>query len=86
MSLQWNADELLGFLEEQAGLPPEDRPSDLDVTFTDIGLDSLAYLQLQAEVQARFGVDLPNEAPEDFTLADILATVNGALLLQPEHA
>ncbi|OAA20012.1 minimal PKS acyl carrier protein [Frankia sp. EI5c] len=85
MSTQWTADELLGFLEEQAGLPPEDRPANLDVTFTDIGLDSLAYLQLQAEVQERFGVDLPNEAPEGFTLADIMATVNNALL-EPELA
>ncbi|CUU53568.1 minimal PKS acyl carrier protein [Parafrankia irregularis] len=85
MSMQWTADDLLGFLVEQAGLPPEDRPADLDVTFTDIGLDSLAYLQLQAEVQARFDVELPNEAPEGLTLADIMATVNNALL-QPELA
>lgn len=85
MSMQWTADELLGFLVEQAGLPPEDRPVDLDVTFTDIGLDSLAYLQLQAEVQARFEVELPNEAPEGYTLADILGTVNNALL-EPEPA
>ncbi|CAI7980869.1 MULTISPECIES: acyl carrier protein [Parafrankia] len=80
MPLQWTADELLDFLVEQAGLPPEDRPTELGVTFTDIGLDSLAYLQLQAEVQERFGVDLPNEAPEGYTLADILTTVNSALL------
>ncbi|EFC86573.1 acyl carrier protein [Parafrankia sp. EUN1f] len=85
MSMQWTADELLGFLVEQAGLPPEDRPADLDVTFTDIGLDSLAYLQLQAEVQSRFDVELPSEAPEGLTLADIMATVNNALL-QPELA
>lgn len=85
MALQWTADELLDFLVEQAGLPVEDRPADLDVTFTDIGLDSLAYLQLQAEVQERFGVDLPGEAPEGFTLADILAAVNSALP-QPEPA
>jgi minimal PKS acyl carrier protein len=57
-------------------LPPTDCPDTLDVTFSDIGLDSLAYLQLQSEVHGLFGVELPTEPPEHFTLAQILATVN----------
>ena len=80
MPQQWSAEELLDFLVDQAGLAAEDRPATLDVTFADIGLDSLAYLQLQSEVQDRFGIELPAEPPEDFTLAQILDTVNGALV------
>jgi minimal PKS acyl carrier protein len=76
MAQTWTEDGLLDFLVEQAGLPPADRPATLDVTFTDIGLDSLAYLQLQSEVMAAFGVELPAEPPADLTLAAILATVN----------
>ncbi|SNQ45979.1 Acyl carrier protein [Frankia canadensis] len=72
----WTAEALLDFLVEAAGLPPADRPSDLGVTFVDIGLDSLAYLQLSAEVAGTFGVDLPAEMPEGYTLAEILDTVN----------
>ncbi|WP_462186587.1 MULTISPECIES: acyl carrier protein [unclassified Frankia] len=78
MPRQWSADALLDFLVEQAGLPSDERPTDLDVTFIDIGLDSLAYLQLSAEVAGTFGVDLPAELPESWTLAEILATVNAA--------
>ncbi|MCK9877439.1 acyl carrier protein [Frankia sp. AgPm24] len=79
MPHHWTADDLFTFLTEQAGLPPEDHPADLDVTFEDIGLDSLAYLQLSAEVADRFGVELPGEMPPGFTLDQILATVNDAL-------
>ncbi|CAO5174744.1 Phosphopantetheine-binding protein [Frankia sp. AiPs1] len=79
MPPQWTADGLLDFLTTQAGLPAQDRPGDLNVTFADIGLDSLAFLQLSAEVADRFGVELPAEMPEDYTLAQILGTVNGAL-------
>lgn len=79
MPQKWTAEELVTFLVDSAGLPPEDAPTGLGVTFTEIGLDSLAYLQLQSEVQERFGLELPADPPEDFTLAEILATVNGAL-------
>ncbi|MCM3886728.1 acyl carrier protein [Frankia sp. R82] len=78
MPPQWTAQDLFDFLTEQAGLPRE-HPADLDVTFEDIGLDSLAYLQLSAEVADRFGVELPAEMAPDLTLARILGTVNDAL-------
>ncbi len=75
MPVAWTADDLFEFLVTRAGLPSADRPSSLDVTFADLGLDSLAYLQLQAEVHGRFGVELPAEPPT-LTLGQILATVN----------
>lgn len=78
MPARWTADGLLDFLVTQAGLPPADRPGSLDVTFADIGLDSLAYLQLQAEVHGLFEVELPAEPPPSLTLGQILATVNSA--------
>ena len=78
MPVAWTADNLFEFLVTQAGLPPTDRPEDLDVTFADIGLDSLAYLQLQVEVNGQFGAELPADPPEPLTLRQILATVNSA--------
>ena len=78
MPAQWTSDGLLDFLVSQAGLPPSDRPETLDVTFGDIGLDSLAYLHLQSEAYGLFGVELPAEQPEHFTLAQILAAVNSS--------
>lgn len=74
----WNVDGLLDWLVQEAGLPPQHRPDRLDVTFEQIGLDSLAYLQLQAVVHDRFGVELPPDGPADYTLDVILATVNAA--------
>ncbi|MGF7236971.1 MAG: acyl carrier protein [Frankia sp.] len=79
MPQQWGADEMLDVLVEQAGLPSADRPGDLGVTFQDIGLDSLAYIQLQAAVHEALGVEIPDDFPKDDTLAEILATVNAHL-------
>jgi minimal PKS acyl carrier protein len=79
MSTQWDANALFDFLVTRAGLPEDDLPITLDVTFEDIGLDSLAYLQLQSEVLDAVGVELPADPPPGYTLADILGTVNLAL-------
>ncbi|MBX6389071.1 MAG: acyl carrier protein [Frankia sp.] len=76
MPQQWDKAALMEFLVTQAGLPEEDLPESLDVTFADIGLDSLAYLQLQSEVAGSVGVELPADPPPGFTLAAILETVN----------
>jgi minimal PKS acyl carrier protein len=76
---QWDSAALLDFLVTQAGLPESDLPATLDVTFEDIGLDSLAYLQLQSEVFGSCGVELPADPPPGYTLADILDAVNLAL-------
>jgi minimal PKS acyl carrier protein len=86
MPRQWGADEMLDVLVEQAGLPGDDRPADLAVTFENIGLDSLAYIQLQAAVHEKFGVELPDDFPKDDTLAQILAMVNVRLSEQQEVA
>lgn len=71
----WGEREMLDILVEQAGLPPEERPTDLDVTFGQLGLDSLAYIQLQAAVHGSFGIELPDEFPAEATLAAILADI-----------
>ena len=86
MAPQWGADDMLDILVEQAGLPREDRPTDLAVTFEDIGLDSLAYIQLQAAVHDAFGIELPDDFPKELTLAEILASVNERLSVQREVA
>jgi minimal PKS acyl carrier protein len=75
----WSADELFVMLAEHAGLSHDERPASLDVTFAEIGLDSLAYLQLQTVVTDRFGVALPDEGVATYTLATILTAVNTAL-------
>jgi minimal PKS acyl carrier protein len=79
MAQEWTAEGLLDMLTEKAGLARSDRPATLDVTFREIGLDSLAYLQLETVVAERFGVELPADGAETDTLAVILDRVNSAL-------
>ncbi|WP_131744862.1 acyl carrier protein [Frankia sp. Cppng1_Ct_nod] len=76
MAHSWSTDQLLDFLVEQTVLASEDRPDHLDVTFEEVGMDSLAYLHLQTVVFDAFGVELPAEPPAGYTLAQILTAVN----------
>ncbi|WP_322758985.1 phosphopantetheine-binding protein [Frankia sp. Cr2] len=76
MAHTWNADRLLDFLIEQTVLAPDDRPAHLDVTFAEVGVDSLAYLHLQTVVFDTFGLELPAEPPADYTLDQILSAIN----------
>ncbi|WP_239310368.1 MULTISPECIES: phosphopantetheine-binding protein [unclassified Frankia] len=78
MEHAWNTDRLLDFLIEQTVLAPDDRPAHLDVTFAEVGIDSLAYLHLQTVVFDAFGIELPAEPPTGYTLEQILATINAA--------
>ncbi|WP_131765027.1 phosphopantetheine-binding protein [Candidatus Protofrankia californiensis] len=78
MAHPWTADRLLDFLVERTVLAAEDRPDHLAVTFAEVGVDSLAYLHLQTVVFDTFGIELPAEPPDDYTLAEILTAINTA--------
>lgn len=70
--------DLMDLLSEKAGLPPESRTTDPDAHFSDIGLDSLAFLSMQTELHDRFGTEMPDDDVERYTLGDIVATVSAA--------
>ncbi len=76
MAPAWSAARLLDFLVEQSVLAPDDRPAHLDVTFAEVGVDSLAYLHLQTVVFDACGIELPAEPPADYTLTQILTAIN----------
>lgn len=76
---QFSIDELMTLLVTKAGLAPQARTDNPQWTFSDVGLDSLAFLQLQAEVQSRYGVELPTDNPLAFSFGEIVAHVNGHL-------
>jgi acyl carrier protein len=78
MTHQFGLDDLYEILVGKAGLPPEDRVDDLGCTFADAGLDSLAFLALQAELDDRFGFELPDEAGRQ-TFGEILEAINQRL-------
>ncbi|WP_138760063.1 acetyl-CoA carboxylase biotin carboxylase subunit [Modestobacter altitudinis] len=71
-------DDLMDLLSEKAGLPPESRTTDPDAHFADIGLDSLAFLSMQTELHDRFGIEMPDDDPDRYTLGEIVSTVSAA--------
>ena len=69
----------MALLVAKAGLPAPDRTDDPHKTFADVGLDSLAFLQLQAELQAATASSCPTTGPQSYTFGEIVADVNERL-------
>lgn len=55
-------EELREILVTSAGLPPSSLDNSGSQSLADLGMDSLATMELQAIVQTRHGVQLPDEA------------------------
>lgn len=76
MTVPFDMSDLMDLLSRKAGLPANRRTDRRDLLFVDLDLDSLAFLQLQGELKRRFGVELPDDRAQTYTLGDILDTVN----------
>ena len=70
--------DLMTLLTEKAGLPASSHTTDPDAHFADIGLDSLAFLSMQTELQDRYGAEMPDDSPDDCTLGQIVEHVDAA--------
>jgi acyl carrier protein len=71
---QFTIDDLMSLLVAKTGLPPQATTTDAAATFDDLGLDSLAYLQLHGELQDRYGCELPDDRPR--SLGEVIGYVN----------
>jgi acyl carrier protein len=60
MARQFGFQELKTILVERVGLPEEEITEDLNTSFDQLGLDSLAFVEIQLAVQQEYG----------FTIAD----------------
>ena len=70
--------DLMTLLTEKAGLPATSHTTDPDARFADIGLDSLAFLSMQTELQDRYGTEMPDDSPDNYTLGQIVEHVDAA--------
>ena len=70
--------DLMTLLTEKAGLPASSHTTDPDAHFADIGLDSLAFLSMQTELHDRFGTQMPEDNPDEYTLGEIVQAVSAA--------
>ena len=80
MADTFTLDDLKSILVDRVGMSEGDVPSDPSTSFEDAGLDSLAILEIQLEVQQRYGFEIDeSEAAGVKTLQDAVDLVNTKL-------
>ncbi|MGO9907924.1 MAG: acyl carrier protein [Solirubrobacteraceae bacterium] len=73
-------DDLKRILVDRVGLPAEDIPDDLTTTFDELGLDSLAFMEIALAVEQEYGLQVDEEDAESIlTLGEALDYVNSRL-------
>ncbi len=60
-------EDLKHILVDRVGLPESDVVDDPDATFEDMGLDSLAFVEIQLAIQQEYGFTIPDEDAEQIT-------------------
>jgi acyl carrier protein len=60
-SQQFTYDDLKNILVNRVGLRERDIPTDTSTQFEDMGLDSLAFIEIQLAVQQQYGFAIPDE-------------------------
>jgi acyl carrier protein len=58
---QFTFNDLKSILVNRIGLPSAQIVNDPDLSFEDLGLDSLALVEIQLEVQQRYGFSIPDK-------------------------
>ena len=80
MSDAFSMVDLRSILTERVGLPDREIPDDEQTSFDSIGLDSLAFLEVQLEVEARYGFQVSDEDAQAIkTFGDAIAYMNRRL-------
>jgi acyl carrier protein len=73
-------DDLKRILVDRVGLPEGDVVDDPDAKFEDMGLDSLAFVEIQLAMQQEYGFEIPDEdAQEIVSVGQAIAYVNRRL-------
>jgi minimal PKS acyl carrier protein len=68
---------LMDLLVRKVGLPKAMCTDDPNVTLAELGLDSLAVIQLQAEISDEYGVELDDVPGHALTTGQVVAAVTG---------
>ena len=70
-------EDLKRILTERIGLAEEDVKEDPSTTFEDMGLDSLAFVDIQLAMQQEYGFTIPEEDAEGIqTVGEAIEYVN----------
>jgi len=77
---QFTFEDLKGILVNRIGMHEEEVGEDTTATFEGLGLDSLAFLEIQLEVEQRYGFQVDDEdAARIKTLQDAIDYMNEKL-------
>jgi minimal PKS acyl carrier protein len=77
-SRAFSLNDLVQMLTRAAGFTPEAGEVDEQLALGEAGIDSLAFLQLRAELADRYAVELPEEWHAERTFGEIVALVNAS--------
>ena len=64
---QFTFDDLKTILVNRIGLPESEVVNDPNLAFADMGLDSLAFVEIQLAVQQQYGFTIPDEDAHQIT-------------------
>ena len=74
---EFGFEDLKRILVDRIGIPEEDVKEDPSTTFEDMGLDSLAFVDIQLAMQQEYGFTIPEEDAEDIqTVGQAIEYVN----------
>jgi acyl carrier protein len=80
---QFTFEDVKKILVERVGLPEEKVVDDPTATFEDMGLDSLAFVEIQLAIQQEYGFTIPDEdADKLVTVGEGIEYVNQRLAEQ----
>jgi acyl carrier protein len=80
---QFTFEDLKRILVDRVGLDEEDVKDDPDMTFDDLGLDSLAFVEIQLAMEQDYGITVADEdADQIHTMGDAIEYTNRRLAEQ----
>ena len=83
MAQTFTFDDLKRILVDRVGLKESDVVDDPEATFEDMGLDSLAFVEVQLAMQQEYGFAIPDEDAEKIhSVGEALEYVNQKLAEQ----
>jgi len=78
-------EDLRRILVDRVGLKDEDVVDDPNASFEDMGLDSLAFVEVQLAMQQEYGFEIPDEDAEKITtVGEALEYVQGKIAEREE--
>ncbi len=77
---EFTFEDVKDILVNRVGLPEEKVGNDPDTTFEDMGLDSLAFVEIQLAMQQEYGFTIPDEDAEQIsTIGEAIEYTNRRL-------